>query len=139
MAPIIQWIEGNEVVLGWLAALSAVTFVGSLAAVPWLIARVPHDYFASGGAHHIPWAERHPIVRAALIVGKNVLGSMFVVAGLLMLVLPGQGVLTIVVGIVLLDFPGKQPMLRRIIAQPPVLQSANWFRKRAGKQPLIVE
>jgi drug/metabolite transporter (DMT)-like permease len=55
----------------------------------------------------MPWADRHPAVRFAFGVGKNLLGVAFVLAGVMMLVLPGQGVLTIVVGAVLADFPAS--------------------------------
>jgi len=134
-----QWIQGNEAVLWWLAASSAFTFVASLAVVPWLVVRIPRDYFAPDSAHRMPWADRHPVVRLVFVIGKNVFGLLFVAAGLLMLVLPGQGILTIVVGIVLLDFPGKQRILRRVVMQPPVLESINWLRRRSGRGPLIVD
>ena len=134
-----DWIQGNESLLWWLAAASAFTFVASLLAVPWLVLRIPRDYFAPGATQRLPWADRHPVLRLALTIGKNAFGVVFVAAGLLMLVLPGQGILTIVVGIMLLDFPGKHGILRRIVAQPPVLESINWLRRRAGREPLIVE
>jgi hypothetical protein len=136
---IAQWVAGHQTILTWLAALSAVAFVGSLLALPWLVARIPQDYFAPGTAHRMPWADRHPAIRLAFTVGKNLLGVAFVLAGVMMLVLPGQGVLTIVVGAVLADFPGKHALLRRVVAQPPVLASANWLRRRAGQPPLIVD
>jgi hypothetical protein len=134
-----QWIQGNEAVLWWLAASSAFTFVASLVVVPWLVVRIPCDYFAPGATRRLPWADRHPMVRLAFTIGKNVLGGVFVAGGLLMLVLPGQGILTIVIGITLLDFPGKQGVLRWLVMHPPVLQSLNWLRRRAGRAPLIVE
>ena len=135
----IPWIQANDAVLWWLAASSAFTFVASLVAVPWLVVRIPRDYFAPGAVQRVPWADRHPAVRLAFAIGKNVLGCVFVAAGLLMLVLPGQGMLTIVVGIMLLDFPGKQGVLRWIVRRPPVLESINWLRRRSGRAPLIVE
>ena len=132
------WIQGNEALLWWLAAASVFTFVGSQLAVPWLVVRIPRDYFAPGAPPHPPWAGRHPALRLVFTIGKNVLGLVFIAAGIVMLVLPGQGVLTIVVGIVLLDFPGKHRLLRRIVMQRPVLDSINWLRRRAGREPLIV-
>jgi hypothetical protein len=136
---IAQWIAGHQTAVAWLAALSAVAFVGSLLALPLLVARIPHDYFVAGRPHRMPWADRHPAIRLALGIGKNLVGVALVLAGVMMLVLPGQGALTIVVGVVLTDFPGKHAMLRRIVAQPPVLASANWLRRRAGEPPLIVD
>src|SRR5512140_3272825 len=92
---LLTWLRGNEALLGWLAAASVATFVGSLIAVPWLVVRIPADYFARGRRRPLPWADRHPLVRALLHVGKNVIGGLFVIAGIAMLVLPGQGILTI--------------------------------------------
>ena len=133
------WIESHAAIFGTLAILSAATFVGSLLALPWLVAQIPRDYFVKGASHRLPWADRHPFVRATFAIGKNVLGLLFLLAGVAMLVLPGQGLLTIVVGLVLLDFPGKQPMLRRIVAQPAVLNALNWLRRRTGREPLVVD
>ena len=58
------------------------------------------------------------------------------VAGILMLVLPGQGILTILAALALLDFPGKRKMEMRILHRPAILKSVNWLRKRAGREPL---
>ena len=73
-----------------------------------------------------------------MVIGKNVLGAIFVVAGLIMLVLPGQGIFTILIGIMLLDFPGKYRLERWIVARRPVLQSINWLRQRAGRAALVL-
>jgi hypothetical protein len=72
-----------------------------------------------------------------MLVVKNLLGCLFVVAGLLMLVLPGQGLLSILIGIILLDFPGKYSVERWLISRPPVLHTVNWLRRRAGRPPLV--
>ena len=56
--------------------------------------------------------------------------------GIAMLVLPGQGLLTIVVGIVLLNFPGKYRLERWLATRSPVWRSLNWLRRRAGRPEL---
>jgi hypothetical protein len=55
-----------------------------------------------------------------------------------MLVLPGQGVLTILLGIALLDLPGKRHLERRLIALPTVLRTINKLREKFGRPPLTV-
>ena len=135
----IEWIQTHETLLWWLAAVSMVTFVATLIAVPILVARIPSDYFAHRRRHRTPWAEHHPAVRAMLMTAKNVLGGVFIVVGIAMLVLPGQGVLTIVIGIMLLDFPGKYRLERSVVASRPVLRSINWLRRRAHRAPLEVD
>jgi hypothetical protein len=134
----IEWIRAHEAVLWWLGATSVVTFLGTLIAVPLLVARIPSDYFAHRKRRRTPWADQHPVVRGVLLVGKNALGYVFIVAGIAMLVLPGQGILTIAIGIMLLDFPGKYRLERWLIVRRPVLRSINWLRRRAKQPPLVL-
>jgi len=75
----------------------------------------------------------------ALLIGKNVLGYAFIVAGIIMLVLPGQGMLTILIGITLVNFPGRYRLERWFVSRRPVLRSINWLRRRAGQPPLSLE
>ena len=74
-----------------------------------------------------------------MIIGKNLIGYVFVVAGIIMLMLPGQGILTIVIGITLLDFPGKYRLERWVVSRRPVLRSINWVRRRAKRGPLVID
>ncbi len=71
-----------------------------------------------------------------LLTGKNALGYLFVLMGIAMLVLPGQGILTIMIGVTLLDFPGKYRLERWLVSRRPVLRSINWLRRCAGREPL---
>jgi hypothetical protein len=66
-------------------------------------------------------------------------GVIFILGGLAMLVLPGQGLLTIVIGVSLLDFPGKRVLERRLLSRPMVLQAINRLRQRFGRPPLRFE
>jgi hypothetical protein len=119
----------------WLGGFSIVTFFGSLLAVPLIVARLPEDYFIS---HHRPadWL-KSPRVRIEWLIAKNVLGLLLLAAGIAMLVFPGQGVLTIVLGLMLMDFPGKTRLLNRVAQRPGVLKSINWMRRKAGKTPML--
>lgn len=131
--------ETSGAVLQLLAAGSVVMFVGSLAAVPWLIGLIPQDYFATSRPVRSQRRVRHPIVSAVGRLAKNLCGIVFLLAGLVMLVLPGQGVLVMLVGIVLLDFPGKRSLERRLVRRPRVLRTVNWIRRRQGKPELRVD
>lgn len=132
----IDWIRGHETLLWWLAICSAITFVGTLIVVPILVIRIPEDYFLPERRHASLWRRMHPVPGLALLVAKNAVGVMFVVAGVAMLVLPGQGILTIVIGVTLLNFPGKYRLERRIARTRPVARSINWIRAKAGRPPL---
>lgn len=132
-----QWIDQNGLMLGWLGVLSLVMFFGSLIAIPILIARIPANYFVDEQRRPSRTRRFHPAVYAMLIVSKNVLGVILILGGIAMLVLPGQGLLTILIGISLSDFPGKYGLERRLVSQPGVFGAINWLRERAGKAPLV--
>jgi len=135
----IQWIRSHEAILWWLTAASIVTFVVSLILVPFFIVRIPFDYFTHGRHQRKLYADHHPLIRGMLVIAKNLLGYIFVLAGILMLMLPGQGVLTILIGIMLLNFPGKYELERWIVSHGSVFRSINWIRRHAGRTPLVLE
>ncbi len=132
------WAEANQALLWWLGAGSFVMFIGSLLALPWVIGRLPADYFAHERRPPSLWADRPAASRLALRLGKNVLGVMLLLAGAAMLVAPGQGLLTILVGFVLIDFPGKYRLERRVASVRRVRRGLDWMRRRRGKAPLEV-
>ncbi|MBI5558068.1 MAG: hypothetical protein HY885_10545 [Deltaproteobacteria bacterium] len=135
----LDFLHTNETAILWLAVLSLLTFCGSLVIVPVLVIKIPGDYFSNSVRHRPPWARHHPMVRAALLVAKNLLGYTLILAGILMLVLPGQGLLTLFMGIMLLDFPGKYRFERWLVSRKPVLRPVNWIRKRAHRAPLTLD
>jgi hypothetical protein len=69
---------------------------------------------------------------------KNIFGYSLIVGGIFMLVLPGQGLFTIFIGLMLSNYPGKYYIEKRFIAIPSVLQSINWLRSKSNKPPLKV-
>lgn len=132
----LEWLQDNDAVLWWLGIGSVVTFVGTILLLPILVARIPSDHFLADRATRARAADRHPALRLALLIGKNLLGVIFVAAGFAMLFVPGQGLLTIVVGVMLMSFPGKRGLERWLISRRPILRSVNWMRSRAHRPPL---
>jgi putative transmembrane protein PGPGW len=121
-----------------LGVVSGLFFIGTLIAIPILIVRLPDDYFIQN--HRQTWLQnRHPVLRVSAYVIKNLLGYVFLLAGIAMLMLPGQGILTMVIGVSLIDFPGKQKLQRQLIGQPAVLRTINRIRRKFGRKPLVVE
>ena len=134
----IAWITIDETTIWYLAVFSIVSFIGTLLLVPVLVIRIPDDYFAEKKRHRWePWAHEHPVIRWSLLIAKNILGYIFVILGIAMLVLPGQGVLTILIGIILINFPGKYRLERWVVMRQPVLNAINRLRRQAGRMPLI--
>ncbi len=132
-----SWIEAHQGLLLFLAGLSVLMFVGSLIALPFLLARIPVDYFVDPHRHSARLKSLHPVVYLSLRLLRNLVGSVLVLAGILMLVLPGQGILTIIMGLVLSDFPGKYALERRLASDRRILCGINWIRRRSGHDPLL--
>jgi len=108
-----------------------------LIAIPWLIVRLPADYFDV----RVPRAflkHGHVALRWTFVVVQNIVGFILVLAGVAMLVLPGQGVLTILVGVSLMDFPGKRKLEARLIGQRMIFSGVNRLRARFGKPPFEI-
>jgi hypothetical protein len=133
-----DWIPFSKTALWWMGLLSVGTFLGTLIALPFLVARIPADYFMRHRHGHAARRRQHPVLRVIGLVCKNLLGLIFVLAGIAMLVLPGQGILTILIGLSLMNFPGKHALERRMVQQPAILQAINWMRNKAGQPPLNV-
>lgn len=136
MTGLSNYLIGQETLILILVGFSLFTFVASLLLIPWLIIRVPAGYFHDKERPPTPWRNQHPLLRGIILVVKNLLGGVLVILGLLLLILPGQGLLTILAGIILLDFPGKFHFQRWLVQKRPVLRSVNWLRHRGGVRPL---
>ena len=98
-----------QILLG--VGIFLVTFVGSLGLTAWILVRLPRDYFHSSHAREF-WTDKPAAVRWAGLVAKNLAGLLLVVLGIIMSLpgVPGQGLLTILLGLVLMDIPGKRPL-----------------------------
>jgi len=131
-------ITWQSVLIGVLLFL--VTFAISLAIVSFIMVKIPPDYFRKDRPRDL-WADRHPAVRFLGIFVKNLLGAVLVVLGIIMSVpgVPGQGILTILLGVMLLDFPGKRDLEYRLVSQPRVFNAINKLRHRFGKDILVLE
>ncbi|MCT7654185.1 hypothetical protein MBH78_04025 [Oceanimonas sp. NS1] len=124
----------------WAPGVSrGVCFIGSLLVIPWLVLRIPENYFSDDSRHRVPWARRNPLLRWLLLILKSLLVLVYLLMGIAMLVLPGQGLLTILIALVLLNFPGKYRLERRLFMVPTVRNTVNWLRRRAERPPLIFD
>lgn len=118
--------------------ISLLVFAVSLLSLPWLVAQIPEDYFVANKRHHAQWGDHHPIIRIVIIMCKNLLGVTLLLGGFLMLFMPGQGILTMVAGLVLMDYPGKFAVEKKIATTASVLKGLNWLRAKANKSPLKI-
>lgn len=132
----LQWIAENEALSWAIGGMSVLVFVLGLLLVPVLVVRVPTDYFAHDRRPPGRWAGRHLIVRLVMLVGKNLFGGVLILAGLAMLALPGQGLLTLLLGFLMIDLPGKYRFEKWLVRRRWVHRPINWMRRRRGCEPL---
>tara|TARA_B110001452_G_scaffold64985_1_gene51736 strand:- start:4972 stop:5394 length:423 start_codon:yes stop_codon:yes gene_type:complete len=139
MNEIVLWITENQEFLIGIGLVSGVVFVGSLVSLPWLVAMIPNDYFVSKKRQAPHWKNNFPGIWLLAFVGKNIIGSLLLLAGIIMLFLPGQGLLTMVAGLLMMDYPGKFALERKIALTPSILSKLNWLRSTVNRPPLDTE
>ena len=128
----------REVIIGLI--IFAVTFAGSLGLVTFLLVKLPVNYFHSSHERAF-MTDRHRAVRWTGIIAKNAVGVVLVLLGIVMSVpgVPGQGFLTILLGVMLLDFPGKRRLELKIVSRPRILSAINQLRAKFDKPPLLLD
>jgi hypothetical protein len=136
IAPALDWAKTHQAIVWWIFVASIALSLLTPVAVGWAIVQLPVDYFARKQRRPLSTWEEHPLLRPIYLIAKNLLGLVLVIAGIAMLVLPGQGLLTIVVGVILLNFPGKFRLERWLATREPVWRSLNWLRRRAHRPEL---
>ena len=123
-----------------IGALVVTSLVGSVALAVFVLVRLPSTYFA--GHHRASLLACEPAFwRSVGLVAKNVCGVLLVLLGLVLSIpgVPGQGLLTILVGLILVDLPGKRGLERRILRVPAVRRSVDRMRRRYGREPFELE
>ena len=124
----------------WGIGLSVFTFVGSIGATAWILVKLPADYFSRTHPHDF-FSGRAPAVRIVGAIIKNLLGAILFVLGVVMSLpgVPGQGILTILLGLMLLDVPGIRRLERKLVRRPKVFRTINRIRARYHKPPLELD
>jgi hypothetical protein len=133
-----EWVEAWHLVV-FSIALAMVMAGASLAIVGSVLKRLPADYFVNPSARRP--IDRHPVLKVILTVARNAFGYFLIVLGAILSVpgVPGQGLLTIFMGVMLIDFPGKRRLERWLVTRRVILAGVNRMRARAGQPPLVVE
>ena len=125
-----KYLSENLVDIFFLLGISSVVIlVISALSIGYFIKKIPHDYFLDDKRGISEYKNKNPIFWIVTLALKNITGYCLIMGGILMLVLPGQGLLTILVGLMLSDYPGKFKLEKRIIKINLVLKTINWYRK----------
>ena len=128
---------GQYVILATL--LFVATLVISFAIALTILVRLPSDYFCIPPARSVRDAGHGIFFRVGIVL-KNIFGVVLILLGLVLSVpgLPGQGLLTIVAGVFLLDFPGKRSFLYKLVSRPRLFRSINRLRTKFSRPPLVI-
>ncbi len=137
---IFSWSSMNSDLLFLLGSLSIFILIISVFMMVLIISFLPEDYFKSENRNLISSVQnsRYPLLKLLVLITKNFFGVLLLLSGILMLVLPGQGILTIITGLVFMDYPGKYKFERKLLRQKGVINSINWIRSRLSKPSLKV-
>lgn len=135
------WLSGHiatlQAVGGLWVGLGVVSLLFTIVALPLMVLRLPSDYFLRHKRIPVSRSSLHPVLAVLASTFKNVLGVVLIVFGLVMIFVPGQGLLTILIGLLLTNFPGKYQLERKLVERPAVLRTLNRIRRRAGREPLL--
>jgi hypothetical protein len=128
----------GKILLGVL--ILVVSFAFSTIVVSIIMVKIPANYFHSDYEHHF-LTDRHPLLRWTVIIIKNIVGVLLILIGLIMAFpgVPGPGVLTILIGLILIDLPGKRKFEALIIKRPTILSAVSSLRTRYKKEPLLLD
>jgi len=125
----------QKVVVGALIFLAS--FFINLGIVSFILVKLPADHFSKKRKTKF-WAGPRPAIHAAKVIGKNIGGVLLVALGIVLSLpgVPGQGLLTVLLGIMLLDFPGRHRLEQKLLSKPSIVNTINRLRERFDKPPL---
>lgn len=131
-------ITWGKVLVG--VGLFLVSLAFSFGAIAIVMVKIPENYFSSHYTQDFlpdsPW-----LVRWGAVIAKNVFGIFLILLGIVLSLpgVPGQGILTILLGLIMVDIPGKRPLEARIIKRPTILSAINDLRAKYNKPPLVMD
>ena len=140
-----EWLSAFWANLSWGSVLLfAVAFLISLAfsfiSIAVVMVKIPENYFSSHYQQDF-MPNSSWLVRWGAVIAKNLFGVVLILLGVVLSLpgVPGQGILTILLGLIMLDIPGKRPLEAKIIKRPAVLAAVNSLRARYNKPPLEMD
>jgi len=130
---VVPWLLENRHILTLTGVLSLLLLTATLLATPWLVAKMPADYFRR---YRTPVSQRG-LLRISLALARNLAGVALMLLGIIMLVTPGPGLLVFLVGLSVCEFRGKYRLLRKLAARPRIFASLNYLRQRKSRPPFL--
>ncbi|ABL02451.1 hypothetical protein Rmag_0719 [Candidatus Ruthia magnifica str. Cm (Calyptogena magnifica)] len=121
-----------EDVLMMIGIVSSVVFIISLLLIPYLLGLIPSNYFLKNSKTQLKINKPFDLIK---LIIKTLIGFILLIAGIIMLVTPGQGLISILLGLFLMEFPGKRQLELKLINHHPIFKTLNWLRSKVNKPP----
>jgi hypothetical protein len=127
--------------LSWGLLVLLIASITSMVLIVLVLVNLPATYYQDGYRPPFSSPGYDPGLRWLAWVVRNILGLIMIVVGVFLSIpgVPGQGLLTILIGVIVLDFPGKRRLERKLVGRPEVLRAINRLRNRFGKPPLVLD
>ncbi|MDC7224083.1 MAG: hypothetical protein PQJ60_10105 [Spirochaetales bacterium] len=119
--------------LPFVGIFSLLLFLSALITLPLIVGALPRDIFLRKGKKKLV----HPVGAFFLFLVRNLLGGVLFLMGVVMLFIPGQGLLTMLCGLILMKFPGKSFLTHRLLALPSLQSGLNFLRRKRGREPFF--
>jgi hypothetical protein len=123
-----------QILFFWLGIMSILTIIASIVLVPLFIKHIPIDYFTNSKYHQIKLNNAYNIAKFIL---RNILGLLLIIAGIIMLLTPGKGIISIIIGLFLMQFKGKYKLEKKLIQNDATFKTLNWIREKTNKKPFL--
>ena len=121
----LDWLFENWLlILFYMIAVNVMAIIVSIV----IIISLPTDYLVT---------DFTPVSHAGIATLRNVIGGIFCVLGVLMLIMPGPGLLAIFCGLVILHSQKKQVLLLKLTSRSAVRRQMQHIRKRFSRPELI--
>ena len=117
----------------------SIFYIAAIILIPQMITRLPADYFMNENRETCFWRGDSQFIKGILISLKNLIGAILLITGIAMIFLPGQGVLTIVAGLLLMNFPYKYKLEKWLMSKPIVMNAFNKVRQKENKEPFKLQ
>ncbi len=136
LATIEEFVKTHSTIFGTVSGLSLALLILTLLIMPIVLIRLPADYLTHAERKVIYRQIHHPLIGFLIFTGKNILGVCLIALGILMLLTPGQGLLTILAGIAAGNLPGKYRLERWLLTRKAVWRSVQYLRQKGGVEPM---
>jgi hypothetical protein len=130
---LLNWIDTHSSVLVYAGLFSFLMTLTAAVSVPFIINMLSDDYFIKEKRRsNIKTIPEYFILIISLVI-KNTIGILLFISGFAMLFMPGQGLLTLFISFLFIDYPGKWKLQRRVVRNREIHNALNWIRRKGGK------